>query len=145
MGAPSADSVRTDKWLWAARLFKSRALAAAACSGGKVRVNDQSAKPARPLRPGDLIQVTIPSGHRLVRVLALAARRGPAAAARALYDDRTPPAPPRLRTRPPAYRPPGAGRPTKRDRRQLDRLRRGAERSLASPPRGEARVDRGEP
>jgi len=126
MRAAPADSVRADRWLWAARLFKSRALAAAACTGGKVEVNDQSAKPARLLRPGDLVRVTRPAGKRIVRILALAQRRGPAPVARALYDDLTPPAAPRVRTAPAAYRPPGAGRPTKRERRQLDRLRRPA-------------------
>jgi ribosome-associated heat shock protein Hsp15 len=121
-----ADSVRADRWLWAARLFKTRALAAAACSGGKVEVNDQRAKPARLLRAGDLLRVTLPAGRRVVRILGLAERRGPAPTARALYDDLTPPALPRVRTSPAAYRPPGAGRPTKRERRQLDRLRRPA-------------------
>jgi len=61
-------------------------------------VNDQSAKPARLLRPGDLVRVTLPAGRRIVRILALAQRRGPAPAARALYDDLTPPAAPRART-----------------------------------------------
>jgi ribosome-associated heat shock protein Hsp15 len=126
MGAGPADSVRADRWLWAARLFKTRALAAAACSGGKVEVNDQRAKPARLLRAGDLLRVTLPAGRRVVRILGLAERRGPAPTARALYDDLTPPALPRVRTSPAAYRPPGAGRPTKRERRQLDRLRRPA-------------------
>ena len=126
MRASPADSVRADRWLWAARLFKSRALAAAACTGGKVEVNEQSAKPARLFRPGDLVRVTLPAGKRVVRIRALAQRRGPAPAARALYDDLTPPAARRARPSPAAYRPPGAGRPTKRERRQLDRLRRPA-------------------
>jgi ribosome-associated heat shock protein Hsp15 len=124
MSVPAANTVRADKWLWAARLFKSRALAAAACSGGKVEVNDQGAKPARLLRPGDLVRVTLPSGKRIVRILGLAERRGPAAAARALYADLTPPSPPRRSVAPAGYRPAGTGRPTKRERRQLDRLRR---------------------
>src|SRR5207302_693630 len=81
MCARPADSVRADRWLWAARLFKSRALAAAACTGGKVEVNDQSAKPARLLRPGDLVRVTLPAGRRIVRTLALAQPPGPAAPA----------------------------------------------------------------
>src|SRR6266403_2041491 len=80
MRASPADSVRADRWLWAARLFKSRALAAAACTGGKVEVNEQSAKPARLFRPGDLVRVTLPAGRRIVRILALAQRRGPRAA-----------------------------------------------------------------
>lgn len=115
--------MRVDKWLWAARFFKTRSLAAAACAGGKVDVNEDAAKPARLVRPGDLVRVTLPSGKRVARVVALGERRGPPAQARALYEDLTPPAPPRLRQAPPPYRPAGAGRPTKRERRQIGRLR----------------------
>jgi ribosome-associated heat shock protein Hsp15 len=116
-------AVRIDKWLWAARFFKTRSLAAQACAGGKVDVNGETAKPARAVRSGDRIAVTLPGGRRLGRVLALSERRGPASAARALWEDLTPPAPPRPRLSPPPYRPPGSGRPTKRERRQIDRLR----------------------
>ncbi len=122
-GGDTLDTVRADKWLWAARLFKTRALAARACDGGKVEVNDQTAKPARPLRPGDLLRVTLPTGGRIVRIVALSERRGPARVARSLYDDLTPPAPPSARVATAAYRAPGAGRPTKRERRSIDRLR----------------------
>ena len=118
--------VRIDKWLWAARFFKSRTLAAAACIGGKVDVNDAAAKPSRAVRPGDLLRVTLPRVRRIVRVTALAERRGGASEAAALYDDLTPPPPPReARSAPAAYRPPGAGRPTKLERRRIDRLSRG--------------------
>jgi ribosome-associated heat shock protein Hsp15 len=116
-------AVRADKWLWAARLFPSRALAAQACAGGKLEVNGHVAKASRLLRPGDALRVTLRSGRRILRVAALADRRGPAAVARTLYDDLTPPEAPRIRTAPPALRLPGAGRPTKRERRLLDRLR----------------------
>jgi ribosome-associated heat shock protein Hsp15 len=115
--------MRIDKWLWAARFFKTRSLAAAACTGGKVDVNDEAAKPARLVRVGDRLHVTVPGGRRVARVLALSERRGPPAQARTLYEDLTPPAPPRLRQPPPSSRPPGAGRPTKRERREIDRLR----------------------
>lgn len=119
------DAVRIDKWLWAARLFKSRTLSAEACQGGKVDVNGQTAKPGKPVRPGDTVKVTLPGGRRIFRVLALAARRGSAAVARTLYEDRTPPPPPRPeRVPPPIYRSAGLGRPTKRERRQLSRLPR---------------------
>jgi ribosome-associated heat shock protein Hsp15 len=119
-----AQSVRIDKWLWAARVFKTRTLAADACDGGKVDVNDQAVKPAKALRPGDLIQVTLRHGRRRVlKVSALDDRRGPPAVARTLYEDLTPPEPPRRRWAPPPMRLPGAGRPTKRERRQLDQLR----------------------
>jgi ribosome-associated heat shock protein Hsp15 len=121
MDAPA--TLRVDRWLWAARFFKTRSLAAAACGGGKVDVNDEAAKPARLVRPGDLVRVTLPGGRRIARVVGLSERRGPASVARALYEDLTPPAPPRLRQGPAAFRPPGAGRPTKRERRALDRLR----------------------
>lgn len=123
--APSgaAGPVRIDRWLWAARFFKSRSLAAEACQGGKVDVNDQAARPARLVRPGDTVKVTLPGGRRVARVLAVSERRGPASQARLLYEDLTPPPPPGLpRARPPV-RLPGAGRPTKRERRQIDRLR----------------------
>jgi ribosome-associated heat shock protein Hsp15 len=122
-GREALEAVRADRWLWAARVYKTRALAAAACAGGKVEVNDHTAKAARPLRPGDLVRVTVPGGKRVVRIVALSERRGPAGEARALYEDLTPPAPPRTRVAPPAYRQPGAGRPTKRERRLIDRLR----------------------
>ena len=116
--------MRVDKWLWAARVFKTRAVAADACDGGKVDVNEQAAKPARGIRPGDVVRVTLPAGRRRVlKVQTLDDRRGPASAARALYEDLTPPEPPRpVQARPPR-RAPGAGRPTKRERRDIERLR----------------------
>ena len=112
-----------DKWLWAARFFKTRSLAAAACAGGKVDVNDGAAKPARLVRVGDLLRLTQGGDKRILKVQALADTRGPAPVARALYEDLTLPAPPRTRRAPPPWRPPGAGRPTKRERRELERLR----------------------
>ncbi len=114
-----------DKWLSAARFFKSRSLAAAACEGGKVDVNRVSAKPAKLIRPGAVLRITLPGGKKLIKVLALAERRGPALRAQLLYEDLTPPAPPEpVPKPPPVYRPRGAGRPTKRERRLLDRLDR---------------------
>lgn len=120
---PGPDSIRIDKWLWAARAFKTRSLAAAACDGGKVDVNGEAAKPAKPLRGGERLEITIPNGRRILKVVALSERRGPASEAQKLYEDLTPPAPPRLRQAKPPYREPGAGRPTKRERREIDRLR----------------------
>ena len=115
--------VRLDKWLWAARFFKSRTQAAAACDGGKVDVNEQAAKPARMVRPGDLVHITQRQIHRIVRIRALSERRGSGAIAALLYEDLTPPPPPRPeRPAPAMYRPPGAGRPTKRDRRLMERI-----------------------
>ncbi|HVQ77887.1 MAG TPA: RNA-binding S4 domain-containing protein [Candidatus Binatia bacterium] len=116
---------RLDRWLFAARFFKSRTLAAGACDGGKVHVNGHAARPARLVRPGDELTVTLPRSKRIVRVSGVADRRGPASVASALYEDLTPPAPPRSeRVLPPMYRPPGAGRPTKRERRLIDRVSR---------------------
>ena len=116
-------SIRIDKWLWAARAFKTRSLAADACDGGKVDINGDAAKPAKPVRAGDRVEITTPVGRRILKVIALSDRRGPAPAARALYEDLTPPAPPRASQPRPPYRLPGTGRPTKRERRQTDRLR----------------------
>jgi ribosome-associated heat shock protein Hsp15 len=119
-----AHSVRIDKWLWAARVFKTRSLAADACDGGKVDLNDQAARPAKLVRPGDSVQVTLPHGRRrILKVVAVDERRGSAQVAARLFEDHSPPAPPRTRYAPPPFRAPGAGRPTKRERRDLDRLR----------------------
>jgi ribosome-associated heat shock protein Hsp15 len=124
----TSTALRVDKWLWAARFFKTRSLATGACTGGKVDVNDEAAKPARLVRAGDLVKVTLPQGRRrIVKVVSLDDRRGSATIARALYEDLTPPEPARTRQAPPPYREPGAGRPTKRERREVDRLMEGWE------------------
>jgi ribosome-associated heat shock protein Hsp15 len=120
----NGSTVRLDRWLTAARVFKSRTLAAAACDGGKVDVNEDAAKPARAVRSGDLLRITLPHGRRrILRVTALGERRGSAAVARTLYEDLTPPEPPRAPRPAAIYRPPGSGRPTKRERREVERLR----------------------
>src|SRR5438552_11723395 len=87
--------LRVDKWLWAARFFKSRTLASAACAGGKVDVNDEAVKPSRALRPGDLVRITLPRGKNIVKVAALLDRRGSGAQDSLLYEDLTRPPPPR--------------------------------------------------
>ncbi len=112
------DPVRLDTWVWAARCFKTRSRAAAACDAGQVALNGAAAKPAKGVHPGDLVEVRTPDLHRVMRVLALAVRRGPAPEARALYEDLTPP--PEPREAPPVLRDRGTGRPTKRDRRRMD-------------------------
>ena len=118
------DSIRVDKWLWAARVFKTRSQASAACDGGKVDVNDEAARPARRVRAGDLIVVTLPRGRRrILKVACVDDRRGSAEVAKALFEDLTPPEPPRLRQARPPWREPGTGRPTKRERRDIGRLR----------------------
>jgi ribosome-associated heat shock protein Hsp15 len=120
----SPDSIRADKWLWAARVFKTRSLAAKACDGGKVDINAEAAKPAKLVRAGDRVEVTLPRGRRrILKVTAIGDRRGSAEIARELYEELTPPEPPRARQAPPPFRPPGTGRPTKRERRDIQRLR----------------------
>jgi ribosome-associated heat shock protein Hsp15 len=123
-GGTGGEPVRLDRWLWAARFYKSRGLAHDACEGGKVDVNGQAAKPSRDVRLGDRVRITLGEWRRELVVRGLAERRGPAAEARTLYDDMSPPPPPRARRPPPAVlRPPGLGRPTKRERRLIERLR----------------------
>jgi len=84
-------SVRVDKWLWAARQFKTRTLAAEACTAGHVEVNGTAAKSSKFIREGDEIDVRTPGGRRLLAVVGLADRRGPAVVAKELYEDKTPP------------------------------------------------------
>ena len=122
----AAPAVRIDRWLWATRLYKSRSLAAEACGGGKVKVNGHTAKPHKLVRAGDAVSVTHPTGRKEFTVVALAERRGPASEARQLYDDHSPPPPPREERSvfvPPQFRPHGVRRPTKRERRQIEKLR----------------------
>jgi ribosome-associated heat shock protein Hsp15 len=117
------DATRLDKWLWVARFYKSRSLAHAACDGGKVDVNGQAAKPSRAVRVGDRIELTLGEWRRVLVIQALGDRRGPAATARALYEDLSPPPPRALRPPPAVVRMHGLGRPTKRERRLHDRIR----------------------
>jgi ribosome-associated heat shock protein Hsp15 len=127
-GAPTEEPVRVDRWLWAARFYKTRSLAHAACEGGKVDVNGQAARPSRSVRTGDRLRITLGEWRRELVVRAVGERRGPAPEARTLYEDLSPPPPPRARRLPPPLlRTAGLGRPTKRDRRLLDRVRGGEE------------------
>jgi ribosome-associated heat shock protein Hsp15 len=117
------NKARVDSWLWAVRLFKSRSLAAAACKAGHVRVNGERAKPATLVTAGDEVQVRGGPRERVVTVTkTLVKRVGPPLAAEA-YQDFSPPPPTRVETVPIAVRDRGAGRPTKAERRELDRLR----------------------
>ena len=122
-----ADKVRLDKWLWAARFFKTRASAAAAVSGGKVQLNGSRAKPAKPVQVGDNLRVRVGPYDWIVTVRAVTERRGSPGDAQLLYDES--PAGRAARERlaeahkiapAPAYR--GKGRPTKKDRRKLEEL-----------------------
>jgi ribosome-associated heat shock protein Hsp15 len=122
-----ADSVRVDRWLWAARFFKTRALAAAAVAGGKVQVNGGRAKPAKQLRVGDSLRVRVGPYDWLVTVRAVSERRGPPKDAQLLYDESPDGRAARERLAEahriaptPTYE--GKGRPTKKDRRKLELL-----------------------
>jgi len=117
-------TARVDAWIWAVRVFKSRTQATAACSAGHVRVNGQRAKPATPVGVGDQVVIRIGGVDRTLEVRGILSKRVGAEVAAAAYVDHTPPPPPRSeRPSPVAVREPGAGRPTKRERRQIDRLR----------------------
>lgn len=119
------DGQRIDRWLWCARFFKSRTLAAKVCNERRVRLNRRIVgKASVVLKPGDVLTFPQSRDIRVVKVLALALRRGPATEARTLYEDlASPPSatPPDAASAP--ARPPGHGRPTKRERRAIDRLR----------------------
>nr|WP_114210852.1 RNA-binding S4 domain-containing protein [Acidisarcina polymorpha] len=121
-------SVRMDKWLWAARFFKTRALAARACELGRITSNGQAAKPARDVRVGDLLLVRNDGGDFQVEVLLLSEVRGPAAVAQTLYRETDASREQRQklaeeRKAMPHFEAMREGRPSKRDRRELSRLR----------------------
>ena len=114
------ESTRVDRWLWAVRLTRTRPDAAAACRGGHVRVNDRPAKPSTMVSPGDEVRARVGDTTRIVEVARVIQKRVGAADAVTCYLDRTP-APPPPSSVPVAARDRGAGRPTKRDRRILDK------------------------
>lgn len=119
-------SVRADKWLWAARFFKTRSAAQQAIDGGRIKLDGERIKPAKTLDIGDRLSIHIGMYEWLVTVRALSDRRGPATVARELYEESAESAARRaeLIERRKAFGHPGAdreGRPTKRDRRQLER------------------------
>ncbi len=120
-------TVRIDKWLWAARFFKTRSLASAALENGKVRIGDERVKPSRNLKIGELLQIDNGSTEWEVQVLALSDQRGPATVAQLLYAETTQSVANRQidAERKKYFREPAAnlkGRPTKRDRRQLEHV-----------------------
>ena len=116
--------MRLDKWLWFARVVKTRSLAQALVKAGQVRVNREKAgSPSRTVVPGDVLTITLPTRIRILKVAAIGERRGPAPEAATLYEDLTPPAPPREKVARQAVREDGAGRPTKKDRREMERMR----------------------
>lgn len=124
-----AEDVRLDKWLQVARVYKTRALASKACELGRVEVNGQPAKAHRHLKVGDKVETTVSGWKRELWVKVLVDKPVAKAEALLLFDDRSGPRPEmdpmeRLMRRTPAVRDKGAGRPTKRDRREIDRLDR---------------------
>lgn len=123
-----SETIRLDKWLWYARIFKSRSLAAKVCQAGKVRINRTAvAKASATVRVGDVLTLPQADRIRVLEIVDLGSRRGPAEEAQALYNDLSPPAPPRGRkgraSASGESRDKGAGRPTKADRRATDRLK----------------------
>jgi ribosome-associated heat shock protein Hsp15 len=122
---PAATGQRIDKWLWFARMAKSRSLAARLVLGGAVRINRiKATKASDSVRPGDVVTIAVHHRVRVLEVRLPGGRRGPAVEAATLYRDLTPPAEPKdTAAAPGPIREPGAGRPTKRERRELDKLR----------------------
>ena len=121
-------SVRMDKWLWAARFFKTRSLAAKACELGRIQSNKQPAKPAREVRAGDILQVKTEGGDFEVEVLQLSEVRGPASVAQTLYRENDSSRALRLKAAAERksmmnFTPAPAGRPSKRDRRKIHKFR----------------------
>ena len=141
-GVPGAVALRLDKWLWHARFCKSRSLATKLCVGGQIRLAQAAsasgaagaalevrpgtpslvAKASQTVRPGDVLTFPLGGEVRVIRILALGLRRGPAPEARTLYQDLTPPQARLRQEAGPGARAAGSGRPTKRERRALDRL-----------------------
>jgi len=135
---PAADRVavrddrqRIDKWLWHARVVRTRSAAAALAASGHVRVNGaRIVAPAKPVRAGDVVTIALDARVRVLKVTGFAPRRGAADAGRALYEDLTPPEPAVAaagRPVPVAAREPGAGRPTKQQRRAIERFTRSSD------------------
>jgi len=120
--ATELTSVRVDVWTWAVRLYATRSAASAACRGGHVKVNGANAKPAHVIRVGDTVRAFTPGGERIVTVTGLVAKRVGAPIAVQHYTDHSPPPPPREENPAPVVRERGSGRPTKKDRRQVERL-----------------------
>jgi ribosome-associated heat shock protein Hsp15 len=130
-GPGGGETVRVDSWIWSVRLVKTRSMGATACRGGHVRVNNERVKPAYAVRVGDEVRLRHAGRERVVVVKRVIRKRvGPAVAVEC-YVDNSPPPPPREAVAPAGIRDRGAGRPTKRDRREMERLR-----DLSRPPAG---------
>jgi ribosome-associated heat shock protein Hsp15 len=126
--SPVADTLRLDKWLWFARFVKTRSLATRLVTDGRMRVNGAPTQKAHyAVKAGDVLTFALGPHIRVIKVVALGARRGPAAEAQSLYEDLDPPrssvSPPAAAEAPFEDRAPGAGRPTKRDARRTAQLK----------------------
>ena len=120
------EATRIDRWLWAGRLCKTRAMATAACNGGHVSVNGVAAKPSAKVKVGDRVEAHLDRRDRIVDVVRIIEKRVAAPAAAECLVDHSPPPPSRDDAVAAVFtRDPGSGRPTKRDRRELDRFRKG--------------------
>jgi ribosome-associated heat shock protein Hsp15 len=122
LATPGPTKVRVDSWLWAVRALKTRSAATAACKSGHVSVNDERAKPAQPVAIGDEVRLRLEGSERILTVSRLVTKRVGAVVAAECFVDLTPPPPPKAERIFTAVREPGAGRPTKRDRRKIERL-----------------------
>ncbi|MFJ2235514.1 RNA-binding S4 domain-containing protein [Streptomyces sp. NPDC087859] len=122
-GPQNGETVRIDSWIWSVRLVKTRSAGATACKGGHVRVNGDRVKPAHSLRVGDEVRLVHEGRERIVVVKRLIRKRVGAPVAVQCYVDNSPPPPPREAVAPAGIRDRGTGRPTKRDRRDMERLR----------------------
>ena len=118
--------MRIDKWLWAVRVFKTRSLATEACRANHVKIGGQPVRPAKSVRIGDIIEAKVGELHKTVKVLGLLPTRVSAQAAKEFAEDLTPPEEYQKKRaanfQPFALRPKGSGRPTKKDRRDMDRF-----------------------
>ena len=123
MASDPLETTRVDRWLWAVRLFKSRAAATEACRGGHVRVNGNPAKAATTVRIGDRVSARAHGRERILEVVQVIDRRVGAPIAAECVVDHSPPPPPRDLSQPAFMRDPATGRPTKKERRDLDRFR----------------------
>ena len=135
MSGTPADRQRIDKWLWHARVVRTRSAAAALAGGGHVRLNGARIDAAsQPVRPGDVVTVALDRSVRVLKVKGFADRRGASIAARALYDDLSLAVPAKPAQEIAGLREPGTGRPTKRDRRAIEWLLHGEDRGPDDEP-----------
>ena len=119
---PTASAVRIDVWLWAVRIFKTRSQAAEAVRAGHVKIAGKAVKPAAPVVPGETVRVWKDHRELILEVAATVSKRVGAPVARSCYIDHSPPPPPRELFAAPPVRDRGTGRPTKKERRETDRL-----------------------